>query len=32
VKKFFDAERRAGRGYKVVTRAPGQLSVSIKLA
>jgi hypothetical protein len=32
VKKFFAAERKAGRSYKVMTRAPGQLSVPIKLA
>jgi hypothetical protein len=32
VKRFFAAEREAGRGYKVVTRAPGELSVQVKLA
>jgi hypothetical protein len=32
VKKFFAAERKAGRSYKVVTRPPGQLSVQLKLA
>jgi hypothetical protein len=31
VKKFFGAEREAGRGYKVVTRASGELSVQVKL-
>lgn len=31
VKKFFAAEREAGRSYKVVTRTSGQLSVQIKL-
>ena len=31
IRKFFDAEREAGRSYKVVTREPGQLSVPIKL-
>lgn len=32
VEKFFAAERRAGRAYKVVTRPSGQLSARIKLA
>ena len=32
VKKFFAAEREAGRSYKVVTRLSGQLSVQLKLA